>query len=72
MPHHVPKSEQSWTTHAERYWFKKCDVCKKRRWFYPYYEIYGPADGTGWWFSCPDCLLEVVDVLFPTEEETLE
>ena len=48
---------EMWTEKPQRYWFRRCDMCKRRRWFGWLYECYPPTGSDfGWWFACPDCL----------------
>lgn len=47
----------SWTAHPQRYWWRRCDMCKRRKLFGWLYECYPPhGSGFGWWFACPTCL----------------
>ena len=47
----------AWTEHPQRYWFRRCDVSKRRLLFGWLYECYPPVgSGVGWWFACPNCL----------------
>jgi hypothetical protein len=47
----------AWTGHPHRSWYRRCDMCRRRRPFGWLYECYPPADsGFGWWYACPTCL----------------
>lgn len=47
-----------WTEKPDRYWFRRCDMCGKRRPFQLLHECYPPlhAKGFGWWFGCVSCV----------------
>jgi len=47
-----------WTERAHRYWFRRCDMCKRRRAFQWLHECYPPRGSDfGWWFGCVDCVV---------------
>ena len=50
---------RSWATPPDRYFFKRCDRCRRRYFVQLFYEVYGPADD--WWWECQRCALITVD-----------
>jgi len=63
---------ETWTETPQRYWYRRCDMCKRRRWFGWLYECYPPVGSKfGWWFACIDCL-SVTDEWLTAFERELE
>ncbi len=47
---------ESWTEKPDRYWFRRCDMCKRRQPFWLLHECYSNLPGFGWWFGCCKCV----------------
>ena len=58
---------RSWVVDPTFRLLARCDRCRRRRLFAPYFEVYGTVDenhGEGvWWWECYLCLIDTLTTL---------